>query len=78
MATGWGHTYSDGEPVEILRDVELPIQNDTLCKNYYEEFQADKQLCAGQPGVLKDTCQGDSGGPLVCYLDNLSRWYIAG
>lgn len=71
-ATGWGYTETGW--TDVLKQVLLPISNDTVC---HKEVAGpiDGKLCAGaQAG--KDTCQGDSGGPLVCIKDGV--WQLVG
>ncbi len=60
VAIGWGNTSEDGDISEKLRQVTLPIANNSSCG------ENSKKICsAGLPTGGKDTCQGDSGGPLV-------------
>lgn len=71
-ATGWG--YTETRWVDVLKQVTLPISNDTDCIKEVGGSTYGK-LCAGaQAG--KDTCQGDSGGPLICMMDG--AWQLVG
>jgi len=65
--TGWGSTASGGSVVDKLRQLQLPIVNDTYCKTaqYGNSHDPATMVCAAEMGDGKDTCQGDSGGPLV-------------
>ncbi|CAL4085233.1 unnamed protein product [Meganyctiphanes norvegica] len=60
---GWGVT-ENGTVSQKLLEVELPLQDDSLCNATYHGRVVPGQLCAG--GRLgEDSCQGDSGGPLI-------------
>jgi secreted trypsin-like serine protease len=48
-----------------LRQVDLPLVDNTTCAGSTGYTLTDNMLCAGYSGTPKDTCQGDSGGPLV-------------
>ncbi|WP_028866100.1 trypsin-like serine protease [Psychromonas aquimarina] len=76
---GWGSTvgYAYGEVVTpnypfILRDVELPLQTDTVCESALGKNYTSEMVCAGIANSGKDSCQGDSGGPLV--IDDAGTW----
>ncbi|KAK7072254.1 hypothetical protein SK128_014832 [Halocaridina rubra] len=75
--SGWGTTSEGGSSPDILRTVDLPVVDDTTCReiNGVDEV-ADSMICAGFPEGGKDTCQGDSGGPFVCEgkLHGLVSW----
>ncbi|KAM7347443.1 trypsin-like [Cochliomyia hominivorax] len=47
-----------------LRDVEVPVLQDSKCEHLLYEKMPDILFCAGVPHV-KDACTGDSGGPAV-------------
>ncbi len=51
----------------MLKNIVLPIVNDTLCQKAYHnlEVRADLQFCAGGGEDGKDACGGDAGGPLM-------------
>jgi secreted trypsin-like serine protease len=61
LAAGWGLTSEKGKQSLELREVEVPIVRDTVCKTKYPDLTSN-MICAGEAG--KDSCQGDSGGPL--------------
>jgi len=48
-----------------LRQVDLPLIDNTTCASSTGYTLTDNMLCAGYSNTPKDTCQGDSGGPLV-------------
>ncbi|XP_071518607.1 trypsin-1-like isoform X2 [Panulirus ornatus] len=65
--TGWGSTFEDGDVVDVLRKVDVPVVSDNKCRESYGvTVIADHMLCAGYEEGGKDACQGDSGGPFVC------------
>lgn len=70
---GWGNTMQGGTPSQVLKQVQLPIQEPDVCRRIYasrgvnaapEEFD-DSIFCVGSTIGGSDTCQGDSGGPLM-------------
>ncbi|KAB7496397.1 Serine protease easter [Armadillidium nasatum] len=63
IAAGWGLT-EHGNRSNILLRVNVPIANDTLCKERYKGKFVGNQLCIGGTEEGFDTCRGDSGGPL--------------
>ena len=63
---GWGDTEDGGDQSQDLREVDLPIVDDSTCEAAYgSEFFADTMFCAGYEEGGADSCQGDSGGPLM-------------
>ncbi len=67
VVTGWGTTTQGGSVTEELRQVAVPIIEQSKCaKEYSPRFTvSSKSVCAGYEIGTKDSCQGDSGGPLV-------------
>lgn len=70
---GWGYTMQGGNPSHVLKEAQLPIQSNEVCKRIYrqllpslptEDFN-DSIFCVGYTIGGVDTCQGDSGGPLM-------------
>ena len=62
---GWGNTSTTGQASfpDELREVVVPVVDDTTCDTAYHGFvTVETQLCAGEKGI--DSCGGDSGGPL--------------
>lgn len=76
-ALGWG--WADGPSgfyyPEILRQVDLPVVEESICNNIYHIALASSQICAGY-FEGKDVCNGDSGGPVVTRIDG--EWVHAG
>jgi len=62
---GWGTTSEGGSVSDSLREVAVPIIENTKCKTYsgYSRVSAN-MICAATSTGGKDSCQGDSGGPL--------------
>ncbi|XP_054158034.1 proclotting enzyme-like [Oppia nitens] len=77
LVTGWGHTTFNGKNSPKLRQVSLPVWNNTACDSVFSTAITDQMLCAGNPAGGKDSCQGDSGGPLMITGPN-KRWMIIG
>lgn len=64
---GWGDQKFDaGDYPDKTRHVDLPLIDQTKCKEIFKERLQPGMMCAGHLAGGKDTCQGDSGGPLVC------------
>lgn len=75
-AIGWG--MADGINwyyPEKLRQVDLPVVNNSFCNDIYPLDLISSQICAGfYEG--KDVCNGDSGGPIMSYIDG--EWLHVG
>ncbi|XP_069683015.1 trypsin-1-like isoform X1 [Periplaneta americana] len=64
---GWGKMSESGPTSDILQKVDIPIINQKLCADLYNQTGLpiyDVHICAGLLQGGKDSCQGDSGGPL--------------
>ncbi|KAK9977231.1 hypothetical protein ABG768_019052 [Culter alburnus] len=78
--TGWGRLQYGGQIPDTLKEVTIPIVNNTDCDKAYEGINisiTSNMICAGllnQGG--KSSCQGDSGGPMVSKKDSL--WIQSG
>merc|ERR1712045_645440 len=74
--SGWGTLKSGGSccPMKLMK-VDVPVVEESTCKNEYPFSIAESMICAGEHG--KDSCQGDSGGPTLCYNEDGSG-YLAG
>ncbi|XP_060654536.1 venom protease-like [Drosophila nasuta] len=89
IVIGWGNTQESGRSAKILRQLTIPVLENSKCQNSYKALnlsfslnQFDKAiLCAGTLAGGEDSCQGDSGGPLMTseQLDNGEiRFYLIG
>ena len=65
----------DGELSDVLRQVNLPVADQSNCNDVYDGEIAESMLCAYNKGG-KDSCQADSGGPYVCLKGG--KWYLQG
>ncbi|XP_032934554.1 mast cell protease 1A-like [Catharus ustulatus] len=63
---GWGQTSLEGRRTDVLREVELKVQNDESCQNEFRRYQRRSMICVGDENRAKTPYNGDSGGPLVC------------
>jgi secreted trypsin-like serine protease len=63
--TGWGTMSEGGSTSDVLRQVGVPVIENTTCKTYsgYSRVTTN-MICAGYAQGGRDSCQGDSGGPL--------------
>ncbi|XP_055308152.1 venom protease-like [Sitodiplosis mosellana] len=70
---GWGRLQEGGKTSIVLQQLELPVLENSECKERYKKqrkFISDNQfggsvLCAGDLNGGRDSCQGDSGGPMM-------------
>lgn len=46
--------------------IDVPIEDQSYCKNRYNDWFLAGMICAGYKEGERDACEGDSGGPLVC------------
>ncbi|XP_063594811.1 uncharacterized protein LOC134771778, partial [Penaeus indicus] len=75
-AVGWGATSEGGPSSQTLRQVEVDVLENRICRSSYgPSFDAQKMICAGKVQGGKDSCQGDSGGPLT---QQQGRWTLVG
>ena len=75
--TGWGTLLEEGDIVDHLMEVEVPVVSEQACRAAYPGGAIDhRTLCAGLAEGGKDSCQGDSGGPLV--VRDGTQWVQAG
>lgn len=67
LVLGWGAVEESGDPSSKLREVSMPVTNNTACYPLYSDsFDSRLAFCAGGKRVGgEDACQGDSGGPLL-------------
>uniref|UniRef100_T1J7P7 Peptidase S1 domain-containing protein n=1 Tax=Strigamia maritima TaxID=126957 RepID=T1J7P7_STRMM len=72
--TGFGKTENFTN-IGLLKQVELPVINQSICNEIHKNTLSDSMFCAGgQSG--HDSCQGDSGGPAV--VNYFGRWKLLG
>ena len=71
IGAGWGFTQEDGEPSDVLLQIDLDVYEKSECVWYIEKiFHGDsygKNCSIGNKG---DTCNGDSGGPVFFANDD--------
>lgn len=58
IITGWGHTSFGGSGSNQLRQVSLPVWNNTSCDAAFSVAITEFMLCAGNRKGGKDSCQG--------------------
>lgn len=66
------------EGSDELRQVDLPLVDNTTCSDSTGDTLTDNMFCAGYSGTPKDTCQGDSGGPLFIGNSRNNDWLQIG
>ncbi|NWW11588.1 MCT1A protease, partial [Oreocharis arfaki] len=62
---GWGWTSVTGHTTNMMREVELEVQDEEKCQQF-RNYQRQSMICVGDDYGRKATYKGDSGGPLVC------------
>ncbi|XP_054433742.1 cathepsin G-like [Pteronotus mesoamericanus] len=62
---GWG-LVSQNRRTDTLRDVQLRVQRDQVCRRQFNSYNGRRQICVGDQRQRKNPFRGDSGGPLVC------------
>ncbi|NWI03068.1 GRAB protein, partial [Tichodroma muraria] len=64
--SGWGWTSVTGDRSNVMREVELKVQNEATCQQKFHNYQRQSMICVGDKHSEKASYRGDSGGPLVC------------
>ncbi|XP_071535886.1 venom protease-like isoform X5 [Panulirus ornatus] len=82
VATGWGMRVHGAQLENSLKEVLVPVVNNSHCVKMYGMMHnipvQQYHMCAGyMHGQGQGTCVGDSGGPLQCNMRD-GRWYLAG
>uniref|UniRef100_A0A8D2PLI2 Peptidase S1 domain-containing protein n=1 Tax=Zosterops lateralis melanops TaxID=1220523 RepID=A0A8D2PLI2_ZOSLA len=63
---GWGQTSMRGDRTNVIREVELKVQNKEVCQLIFWHYQPQSMICVGDGSGKKASYHGDSGGPLIC------------
>ncbi|NWW48496.1 DDN1 protein, partial [Pedionomus torquatus] len=64
---GWGRTSRGGGRSTVLMEVDLEVQSDHVCEDYFRNnYLPESMICAGDKNGKKAFSKGDSGGPFVC------------
>lgn len=74
---GWGTLSFGGPSSSILRQVSLPVWDNSECKSKFTQAIPKIFLCAGTRDGGHDACQGDSGGPLMVEGES-TQWTLIG
>ncbi|NXY56138.1 CATG protein, partial [Callaeas wilsoni] len=64
--SGWGWTSRTGCKTDVMREVELKVQNEKTCQQEFSSYEGQSMICVGDEHDEKASYYGDSGGPLVC------------
>ncbi|NWY90297.1 DDN1 protein, partial [Loxia curvirostra] len=65
--SGWGRiSLRWNITSDVLREVELKVQNEEICEQHFHNYQRQSMICVGAENRNKGVYMGDSGGPLVC------------
>lgn len=76
---GWGFTETQDEPVEVLREAQMPIIETAQClevsRDSFGQFLSSTNYCAGYKNGTS-VCSGDSGSGMYINLNGL--WKIRG
>merc|ERR1711962_1745049 len=70
--TGWGRVSTKGPKSPVLKEVDIKVTSDEVCKAIYRVDSSN--ICAMAPG--KNSCKGDSGGPLI--VQENGKWTLVG
>uniref|UniRef100_A0A8C3NZB9 Peptidase S1 domain-containing protein n=1 Tax=Cyanoderma ruficeps TaxID=181631 RepID=A0A8C3NZB9_9PASS len=63
---GWGWTSVQGQMTNVMRQVQLKVQNGSICQQLFKNYQPQSMICVGDDSSKKAPYKGDSGGPLIC------------
>ena len=70
IASGWGHTKTNGNMSANLMYTSLTVMSNSDCKKTTTEYLSANMICAIGDNYSTDTCQKDSGGPMVASVNN--------
>ncbi|XP_076334873.1 mannan-binding lectin serine protease 1-like isoform X1 [Tachypleus tridentatus] len=77
--SGWGQLNWKGLQPRFLREIRIPVVEDSVCIASTIYRVTSNMFCAGysqETKYRKDSCKGDSGGPFVIEQDE--KWYLVG
>jgi len=72
--TGWGRVSTHGPRSPVLREVDIKVTSDKVCKATWRNGVDSSNICAMAPG--KNSCHHDSGGPLI--VQENGKWTLVG
>ncbi|NXL82702.1 MCT1A protease, partial [Leptocoma aspasia] len=64
--SGWGQTSVTEHRTNVMREVNLTVQDEEVCQQLFPNYQRQSMVCVGDDHGKKASYSGDSGGPLVC------------
>lgn len=47
QVAGWGWTSKEGQESKVMREVELKVQNETICEQVFQHYQRQSMICVG-------------------------------
>ncbi|XP_067903199.1 coagulation factor IX-like [Heterodontus francisci] len=74
--SGWGRLANMGPTAVVLRKIDIPYVERSMCKDSSKYSVTGNMFCAGSATGIKDACQGDSGGPHITSYKN--TWFLTG
>jgi len=74
--TGWGRESTSGPRSTVLKELELTVISNDVCKAKYRNDLrvGSEHICTMAPG--ESPCEGDSGGPLI--VEENGKWTLVG
>ncbi|XP_030642486.1 granzyme B-like [Chanos chanos] len=63
---GWGMKRPNGAESDVLYEVTLKVQSESVCKEKWGKWFDDVNMMCSVSDGKQAFCQGDSGGPLIC------------
>ncbi|XP_049598769.1 coagulation factor IX [Syngnathus scovelli] len=77
VVSGWGQVTFRGAKSSVLRRVDVPLVDRSVCMASSSSTITHGMFCAGFHSRRKDACKGDSGGPHVT-LYQKKIWFLTG